>query len=133
MPSHPLFFVGVALFFVGFLLFAGVLFSHGGVARSRQFRVMGELFSGKHGNGARLLFASSFLVLVAGACLLFAGVAASDGARAERCESHCHATGYERARIGPNSDRTDDRATWWVACICEGGTDTPSEVPADSL
>ncbi len=131
MTVSPLMIAGAVLFALGGLLFAVVLFGNGGVRKSAQFRVMGELSRGVHGRGARLMFFGSFPLLLAGACLLFAAVGASDRARAKRCEDRCVATGYESSRIGPNSDRTDDHATWFVACICEGGGQAPVEFRAD--
>ena len=48
---HPTMLVGLALALVGFLLFAGTLFGGGGVAKSQQFRVIGEVMSGRQGPG----------------------------------------------------------------------------------
>ncbi|MFK7984558.1 MAG: hypothetical protein AB8I08_00880 [Sandaracinaceae bacterium] len=131
MFDQPLFLVGAVVTFAGTLLFGGLLFSNGGVRKSRQFRVIRELLGGTHGNGARLLTVAALLSMASGSCLLFSGVAASDHERAERCERRCRAEGYEAGRIGPNSDRTEDRSTWWVACICEGGSAPVLELRAD--
>lgn len=126
--------VGSLVAGLGFVLFAGVLFSHGGLAKSEQFRVIGEIMRGRRGGGARLVMAVGILGIIAGGCIAFSGVAALDRARAERCREHCRAAGFERARVGPNRDRDPrDRDTWWVACICEGGPSEPIEVPASSL
>lgn len=134
MKISPLFIVGGALFFVGAILFATQLFRNGGWAKSRQFQVMGELFRGAHGSAARIAVLVSFVMMPIGACLLFGGVAASDAERRNRCEARCSAEGYASGRIGPNSERdSDDRTTWFVACICEGGPGVNLEIDANSL
>ncbi len=119
---------------LGFVAFAAALFSHGGVAKSRQFQVIGALLRGDHGARPRLVLVAGFLAMIAGACLLFGGVASRDRARNEACEARCRELGHPRSRIGPNSDRDEsDRRTWWVACICEGGDGDPVELRADGL
>lgn len=70
---------GAAVFFVGALLFGGLLFSHGGVERSAQFRVLGRLLSGGHGPRARRLTLLSLAAVGLGAALLFASVGGSGG------------------------------------------------------
>ncbi|MFK8004047.1 MAG: hypothetical protein AB8H86_31065 [Polyangiales bacterium] len=136
MQISPLFLVGGIATFVGAILFATQLFQNGGWAKSRQFQVIGELFRGAHGSGARIAVLISFVMMPIGACLLFAGVASSDAERRNRCEARCSAEGYEQARIGPNSGRDpSDRTTWFVACICEDAIDGSDilEIDANSL
>ncbi len=120
---------GAVLLFLGAPLFAGVLFGHGGVRKSAQFRVLGELMRGVHGSLPRALLMLSFLLIVVGSCVTFAAVGAGDRARAKHCEATCTEAGYSTARIGPNSDRVQsDRTTWFVACICE----EPGREPLES-
>lgn len=133
MAISPLLIAGFVVFTLGFLVFATVLFSNGGVKKSAQFRVMGELTRGVHGQAARLFFFGSFPLLAAGACLCFAAVGSSDRERAQQCEERCVTEGFDTHRIGPNSDRTDDRATWFVACICESEGREPIEFRANDL
>ena len=134
MAVHPIMIAGAVLSATGILIFGALLFSHGGVAKSAQFRVLGELFGGTHGARSRALLLLSFVLLPIGACLLFAGVAAADHERAERCEAFCAAEGYASARMGPNSNRVrSDRSTWFVACICEGGEGEALEIDANNL
>jgi hypothetical protein len=131
MPNSSLWITGVALFAVGFLLVAGLIFGHGGWAKSAQFRVIGELVRGVHGRRAQMLLALGLVILPMGACLTFAGVTTSDRERAQRCNTQCTAEGYASARIGPNSDRDpNDRRTWFVACICEEPGMAPREFRA---
>ena len=42
----PLLVIGGLVFMVGFAVFAGTLFRHGGLPRTMQFRVLGELSAG---------------------------------------------------------------------------------------
>ena len=134
MVLSPMTVAAAVLFFGGALLFGGLVFAHGGAARSGQLRVIRELLDGDRGVRARRGAIGSLLALMMGAGLLFAAVASSDVERASRCRSHCEAAGYPAARIGPNTGRDPkDRATWFVACICEGGARTPLEVDANRL
>lgn len=134
MAVSPLFLVGIAIFFLGGALFGTQLFGHGGWAKSKQFRVIGELLRGAHGTRARRWVVVSLVLLPMGMCLIFSGVTASDFERAERCERHCAREGYASGRIGPNSDRDpQDRSTWFVACICDGNEREPAEFVADTL
>lgn len=131
MPTSPVWFVGLALFAISLLLVASQLFGHGGVAKSAQFRVLGELLRGVHGNRARALLAIGLAMLPIAMCTIFAGVTAGDAERARRCETECTAAGYATSRIGPNSDRDpSDRRTWFVACICEAPGRAPREFRA---
>ena len=97
--------------------------------------MLGELIRGEHGRKARLSLMVSFVVMPIGACFCFGGVAKGDHERFRRCTAYCQSNGYNASRIGPNSDRSEDRRTWFVACICEEGDlgKTPMEVRADAL
>lgn len=130
---HSLLLAGVASFFAGVALFMGLVFSNGGLSKSKQFKVLAELVRGTHGAGARLGLAAAALLVLTGACLAFGGMAMSDAERANACAAACTARGHSRHRIGPNSDRVaGDARTMWVACICEGGGESV-ELRADGL
>lgn len=133
MHPNALLVAGAAFFFIGVALFMGLLFSNGGLSKSKQFKVLFELIRGTHGSRARLGLVSAMLLGLTGACLAFGGVAMSDRERNRACASACAARGHTSHRIGPNSDRVaGDARTAWVACICEGGGETV-ELRADAL
>ena len=57
--------VGAVVAMAGFALFMGVVFASGGLAKSEQFRVLGELAAGRHGALKRgFLFVAVPTVLV---------------------------------------------------------------------
>jgi hypothetical protein len=123
---------GGALFVIGFLIAAGMVFSHGGSRKSAQFRVIGEIMRGDFGPKTKLLTSVGALLMVAGACFAFSGVMMADAARERRCRQLCTSRGFSSGRIGPNSDRDPrDRATAFVACICEGPGREPLETRAE--
>ena len=126
--------VGVLLSMGGSALFMVVVFSSGGLAKSEQFRVLGELVAGRPGPVKRgLLFVA--MPTVMGMSTPFAGVAASDSARRQRCEERCAREGYESGRIGPPDAKVEQRPTRakFVACRCEASGRPPLELPADDL
>ena len=89
--------LGVGLFFAGGLLFLGLLFGSGGVQRSRQFAVIGELLGGKHGPSRRRGVIVALVLIGTGALTCFAGVGAMDAERAARCRDYCIIEGYDPA------------------------------------
>lgn len=125
--------VGFAIFGAGFFLVAVPAFMSGGLQRSNQLRVLKELLAGQHGPGRRWAVRSGVACLLLGAMVQFGSVAAGDRQRAQACVARCERDGYDRGRIGPNGERTKDRSTWWVACICEAEGRPPFEFPARSL
>lgn len=131
---HPVMAVGIALAFIGFGLFAGVLFGSGGVSKSRQFQVIGEVMGGRHGPGRRRAMLVGLVMLVLGTCTSFAGVAAHDAGRAQRCQAYCLQQGYTRSAIGP-SDATADRGrrVAFVACTCTRADGARTQTRADDL
>lgn len=133
MPEHPLFFAGAAIAAIGWLTFLGVLFASGGVAKSQQFAAIARLFRGEHGPLRRWLTIGGLLFTAAGACMLFAGVGASDAERARRCRDECAREGYERGVIGPSEERDDRGRASFLACTCQGEGREPLELRADSL
>lgn len=125
--------VGGGLFFVGGLLVFALLASNGGLARRAQLAVLGQLMLGRRGAAKRAALLGGLAGLGIGAMLTFSGVAATDAARADACHRRCESQGYASSRIGPNAARTEDRATWWVACICEAPDRATLEIPAKTL
>ena len=118
--------VGAALFMVGVLTFMVVVFSSGGVAKSQQFRVLGEVSRGQHGAGKRLGLGVGMLLIVVGACGAFAGTAVKDAGVRKACETKCKADGFEQGKLGPSTERhpQQPKRHSFVACICSGGKDT---------
>lgn len=124
--------IGAPLAMVGGVTFLVVLFSHGGAPKSQQFRVIGELMSGRRGQQSRVATLVALAAIGLGSCLSFAGIAASDAERAQRCAARCKADGFSEGRIGPSVERDPKRR--FVACTCTGGgKSAPLELPADSL
>jgi hypothetical protein len=123
--------IGAALFGAGALSFLVLLFSSGGAARSRQFALIGALWSGRLGARRRRILRLSLALVGVGALTCFAGVAASDAARAARCSEVCLARGFDTGRIGPSIDRHP--AQRFVACTCAGANHAPLELRADAL
>jgi hypothetical protein len=123
--------LGVGLFFAGGLLFLGLLFGSGGVQRSRQFAVIGELLRGTHGASRRRGVIVALALLGTGALTCFAGVGAMDAERSARCRDYCVVEGYDEGRIGPSVDR--EKATRFVACTCTAADRAALELRADAM
>jgi hypothetical protein len=123
--------VGVGLFFVGVLGVMALLFASGAAQKSRQFEVLGQLWSGKLGVGRRRLVRTAFLLAGSGAVLCFAGVAGMDAERAARCHDHCIASGYHEGKIGPSQERS--KSGRFVACVCQSPDRPPLELRADAV
>jgi hypothetical protein len=127
--------VGALLAMTGFALFMGVVFSSGGLSKSEQFRVLGELVAGKHGAARRLLLFVAVPTVLLGMCTSFAGVAEQDASVRRACEARCQREGYPAGRIGPSAARDERRPerARFVACHCEGPGKEPLELRADGL
>lgn len=123
--------LGASLLAVGGLGFLGTLFASGGWRRSRQFAILGQLWSGALGPRRRLMCQLSLATVGAGAILCFAGVASMDAERAARCRDHCMALGFERGLIGPSVDRAP--SSRFVACTCSADALAPLELRADTI
>ena len=123
--------IGASLFLAGGLSFMALLFASGGWQRSRQFAVLGQLWSGARGTARQVLSLGSFALVGFGALLCFAGVLSMDAERAERCHSHCIAAGYVEGVIGASVDR--DPATRFVACSCKSPDRPTLELRADLM
>jgi len=128
---NPFHLIGLALFATSFVLVAGTVFSSGGLSKSAQLGVARELLSGKHGATRRALFLAGLVAFPLGAGLTFFGVARSDRARAVRCDDYCRSLGHPRGRIGAAREKKESRPR--PACLCEGGSMEPSEIPADDV
>jgi hypothetical protein len=123
--------VGAALFFGGGAIFIGLLFASGGAQRSRQFAVLGQLWSGALGARRRRLLWLALGLIGTGAAACFAGVAAMDAERARRCHEYCVAAGYAEGRIGASAER--DRSRRFVACLCSAPDRPTLERRADAI
>lgn len=123
--------IGTTLFFGGGLIFLALLFSSGGAARSRQFEVLGHLWSGRMGSRRRGQLLLSLGLIGTGVITCFSGVAAMDAERAARCRDVCVAAGYATGRIGPSVDRTPKGR--FVACTCPADDKPALELRADTL
>jgi hypothetical protein len=108
--------IGAALFGAGALSFLVLLFSSGGAARSRQFALIGALWSGRLGARRRRILRLSLALVGVGALTCFAGVAASDAARAARCSEVCLARGFDTGRIGRSPSRAALRRLYLRRC-----------------
>ncbi len=131
---NPTMLVGLALAFVGFSCFAGTLFGSGGAAKSEQFRVIGEVMSGRHGVGRRRVMIAGVLLAALGALTAFAGVAAHDAGRPARCRAYCTANGYTQSELGPaDLPSRGGRAVRVFACRCTRADGASTQVRADDL
>lgn len=123
--------LGVILFFLGGLALMGLVLAHGGAAKSRQFAVWAQLWSGRAGPVPRRLLRGAVLMAGGGALLCFVAVSQLDRERTARCHDHCLAAGYSEGRIGPSVERS--RAGRFVACVCSAPGRPPLELRADDL
>lgn len=136
MSHGPVFIVGIWLFFLGVITSMVAMFANGGMQKSQQFRVIGEIASGKAGRGARIALFVGLASALVGMCTTFAGVAQSDRARARKCAATCHARGYENGNIRASTatQPTHKNRAAFVACACtRGPAPDPLELRADSL
>lgn len=125
---------GVALSFVGFAFFAGTLFGGGGVAKSEQFRVIGEVMSGRQGPLRRRAMAAGLALMALGALIAFAGIAAHDAGRPARCQAYCTAHGYPQSELGPAElTSSTGRRVRVFACHCSRSDGARAQVPANDL
>lgn len=136
MSHGPVFVVGIWFFFLGVITIMTVMFANGGAQKSKQFRVIGEIASGKLGRGARIALFVGFASALVGMCTTFAGVAQSDRARAKKCAATCKTRGYENGRIRASTATQPNNANRaaFVACACtRGPAPDPLELRADAL
>ena len=135
MPLHPMFLVGLAIFFASAATFMGFVFSKGGWKRSKQIGIMVALVRGEHGKSSRALTLGSFAGIILGVLCLFSGVAATDVAREKRCQARCLEMGHPRGAIGPSVQMSMTRRNTaaFLACTCSGGAGPSVELHADSL
>lgn len=127
-------FVGIGLAFVGFAVFAGALFSSGGVAKSEQFRVMREVLSGQHGADRKRMMSAGLLMAAFGGLTLFAGLAARDAGRAERCRTWCTRQGYPRSVLRRVEEPVaSGRPVVYFGCVCERDDGATTRTRANDL
>lgn len=127
-------FVGIGMAFVGFAAFAGTLFSSGGAAKSEQFRVMGEVMSGRRGVGRKRVMTAGLLLCALGALTLFAGVAAHDAGRGERCRTWCTRQGYPRSVLRRVEEPVaSGRSVVYFGCVCERDDGATTQTRANDL
>lgn len=127
---------GAILAMLGFGSLMAVMFSSGGVAKSRQFSVLGQLASGQHGSGKRVWLLVSIACALLGTCGAFAGVAVGDAQRREACERTCEQRGYAQGKIQGSKERVNGSKGKhaFVACACTQGPEPdPLELRADDL
>ncbi len=125
---------GAALFFGGMLTFMAVTFGSGGWSKSRQFRVIGEVMSGKHGRRRKRAATGALIALGVSVVLLVVGISLKDRARAERCRTQCLAAGYQRGTIGPSAAQQPGTGkAGFLACTCTAAGKSPLEWRADTL
>ena len=119
-------FVGAALCMLGAAIFLGLVFSSGGIAKSQQFRVLGELSRGQHGRTKKLLLGVALVLGCFGGCTAMIGASQRDAAVRKACETKCKSDGFEQGKLGPSTERDPQKPNRhkFVACICSGGKDT---------
>jgi hypothetical protein len=66
--------VGASIFGASMLLVLVLLFASGGASKSRQFEVLGDLISGRHGGPSQVLLFAALLGIVVGAATCFSAV-----------------------------------------------------------
>ncbi len=126
--------VGVAMAFVGFTCFAGALFSGGGVAKSEQFRVIGEVMSGRQGPGRKRVMSAGMILCVIGALTTFAGVAAHDAGRGERCRAWCAQRGYTASELRRVEETAPSgRTVAYFGCVCAREDGATTQTRANDL
>ena len=132
---HPIMLVGLALASVGFLLFAGTMFGGGGVAKSQQFRVIGEVMSGRQGPGRKRAMGAGLALMALGLFTTFSGVAARDSGRGERCQAHCVQQGYTQSSLGRAEETPagGGRPMAFFACTCTRADGARTQTRANDL
>lgn len=132
---NPTMIAGIALAFLGFALFAGVLFGSGGASKSKQFEVIGDVMGGKHGAGRRLAMIVGLVMTVLGTCTTFAGVSARDAGRGDRCQAYCTQQGYTHSALGPAEETPPGggRAVTYFACMCTREDGAHTQTRANDL
>lgn len=118
MPSKLLL-ISALTFGIGVMLVLSLLFSSGGGDKAKQFAVLGELASGRHGIIKRNLLIVGVVAIAIGSCSSFISVAVGDARLRERCQQSCSAKGYTQGTIGLSANKTS-RAHKVCRCTGEG-------------
>lgn len=131
MPS-PMLLIGVAIFGASVFTVLALLVAHGGANKMRQFAVLGELLSGRHGARMRGLLIAALAGLVVGALTSFAAVAISDAAQLRQCQKICVERGFEKGTIGLSA-RPGASGRHYKVCRCTGGSEQDQEIDLGDL
>lgn len=127
---------GVVLFMVGFATLMAVVFSSGGVAKSKQMGVVSDVLAGRQGPKKKTFFVIGLVMTLLGTCASFAAVSAGDVKRRKACVAMCEAKGYATGKI-QGSELRDPPGSGrhaFIACTCSGGAALePFEMRADEL
>ncbi len=121
---------------LGMLVVLGLLFSSGGVAKSRQLDVLSQLISGRHGAGKRVWLLVAMMMVVFGTCGAFAGVAMDDARQGEACTQTCTGRGYASGTIRGSVERDPpgSKRSAFRACVCVDGPEPdPLDVRLEEL
>jgi len=127
---------GAVLFMCGVLVLMYVVFSAGGVAKSKQLGVISDVLAGGQGKTKRGLLLLGGVMALLGTCGAFAGVAAGDAKRRSACEQLCVERGYQAGKIQGSQERDPPGSGKhaFVACVCSEGPDPdPLELRADEV
>lgn len=129
MPSKLLL-VSALTFGTGVMLVLSLLLSSGGSDKAKQFAVLGELASGRHGLVKRNLLLAGVLAIAMGSCSSFISVAVGDAQLRELCQQNCSVQGYAEGTIGlsATSARTPHKV-----CRCAGAGMQVLELELDGL
>lgn len=124
--------IGVGIFGAGVFLVLALLVTHGGANKMRQFAVLGDLLSGRHGARMRRLLILAFAGLVVGALTSFAAVALNDAALSKQCRKICVERGFEKGAIALSS-RPGASGRAYKICRCSGGAEADQEIDLGDL
>jgi hypothetical protein len=118
---------GVVIFGASVLLVLVLLATHGGANKSRQFEVLGDLLSGRHGSVMRALLVVAMGGLAVGAMISFSAVGRSDAARRKYCQETCVQRGFTQGTLGLSAGR-DASGRSYKVCRCSGGPEKELEL-----
>jgi hypothetical protein len=124
--------VGAGIFGASVLLVMILLFTSGGASKSRQFEVLGELMSGRHGALSRLLLIAALGGLVVGALTCFSAVGKGDAGKRQGCQNACIERGYKKGVLGLSASRNSSGKSYQV-CHCRDGAEKDIELDVDTL
>jgi hypothetical protein len=106
--------------------------ANGGANKSRQFEVLGDLLSGRHGALLRGLLVAALGGLVVGALIAFSAVGSIDAARRKQCQDTCVERGFKQGTMGLSAS-PDASGRPYKVCKCTGGPDKDQEIDPGKL